>query len=345
MQESPLLETFRQAGAAIGSYRGAQTALRLPAQAAAFASAALCDWSWRGRIMVAGPEARKWLNGVITANVRDLRAGQAVASFFLNSKGHSLHVFDIAALAPDSFLLLCDQSAVAGLADQLRRYVFRAQATITDQSQEGISLALCGPRAEAILASSGVAPLPPKEGLTTEAQAGLPQPIRILRWAWGGMDTFELLVEPATAAAIWERLETQGAIPAGAEEQERQRILHGIPRPGQDIRETDLPHETGQLHAVGLNKGCYIGQEIVERIRSRGAVHRQFSAFIFNGEVGPGGKILAADREVGEITSATPLAGGRTAALGYIRREAAEADAPLASNGATGQVATPPLLE
>ncbi len=88
-----------------------------------------------------------------------------------------------------------------------------------------------------------------------------------------------------------------------------------------------MPQETGQEHALNFNKGCYIGQEIVERIRARGNVHRAFVGFEVTGDAPqPGTKVMAGDKEAGEITSAArvPFPGGeRTLALGYLRREAA----------------------
>ena len=124
-----------------------------------------------------------------------------------------------------------------------------------------------------------------------------------------------------------------GATPVGADALELRRISFGIPKFGVDIRERDLPQETGQTRALNFTKGCYLGQEIVERIRSRGAVHRQFSAFSVEGTLPePGAKILAGEKdekEVGEITSSAilPLPGGdRPVALGYLRREAVEKD-------------------
>jgi folate-binding protein YgfZ len=104
------------------------------------------------------------------------------------------------------------------------------------------------------------------------------------------------------------------------------RVVSGIPRYGVDVRERDLPQETEQARALNFNKGCYVGQEIVERIRSRGAVHRKFTGFLAEGtgQVGAGMKISAGDKEVGEITSATSVLLDGTAkavALGYIRRE------------------------
>jgi folate-binding protein YgfZ len=94
-----------------------------------------------------------------------------------------------------------------------------------------------------------------------------------------------------------------------------------------DIRERDLPQETEQARALNFNKGCYVGQEIVERIRSRGAVHRKFAGFVADGAVAvaPGNKIVSDEKEVGEITSAARVqfpVGDKIVALGYIRREA-----------------------
>jgi aminomethyltransferase len=112
----------------------------------------------------------------------------------------------------------------------------------------------------------------------------------------------------------------------GSEALEMQRIVAGIPLYGVDIRERDLPQETEQTRALNFNKGCYVGQEIVERIRSRGNVHRKFTGFVMEAAaafaVAP--KIVADEKEVVEITSAAVLrtpAGEQTVALGYIRRE------------------------
>jgi folate-binding protein YgfZ len=106
------------------------------------------------------------------------------------------------------------------------------------------------------------------------------------------------------------------------------RIARGVPRYGIDLRERDLAQETGQLHVLNFAKGCYVGQEIVERIRSRGNVHRVFVGLDVQGDAPAAGtKIIAGEKEVGEITSAARVpfpAGDRTLALGYIRREFAE---------------------
>ena len=111
----------------------------------------------------------------------------------------------------------------------------------------------------------------------------------------------------------------------GTEALELWRIAAGLPRYGQDIRERDLPQETEQHQALDFSKGCYVGQEIVERIRSRGQVHRKFTGFRLEGAAAPGTKLQAEGKDVGELTSVASLPqsnGSRqTIALGYVRRE------------------------
>jgi folate-binding protein YgfZ len=113
-----------------------------------------------------------------------------------------------------------------------------------------------------------------------------------------------------------------------------------------DVRERDLPQETGQDRALNFTKGCYLGQEIVERIRSRGAVHRLFTAFAADGALPEAGTpILADEKETGEVTSSAllPLAGGdRAVALGYLRREARGRD--LRAGTATLKVTQFPMV-
>ena len=158
-------------------------------------------------------------------------------------------------------------------------------------------------------------------------------------------ESYELWLAPKDVLKIWQALISAGATPVGSEALEMHRIAAGIPLYGVDIRERDLPQETEQTRALNFNKGCYVGQEIVERIRSRGNVHRKFAGFLAEGAapITAGEKVTAANsgqsqkddqkegqkearKEVGELTSVAVLpapSGERTIALGYIRREIA----------------------
>jgi aminomethyltransferase len=134
------------------------------------------------------------------------------------------------------------------------------------------------------------------------------------------------------------------------------RVLEGTPRYGADIRDTEKAHDLAQetasvgmeSRALHFSKGCYLGQEIVERIRSRGNVHRAFSGFELTGALPPPGVALQAEgKPVGELTSvaAIPLHGNTVQlALGYIRREALERKLPLEYPGGTAAPVALPYL-
>ncbi len=94
---------------------------------------------------------------------------------------------------------------------------------------------------------------------------------------------YELWFPPEHVLAVWETLQAAGANPCGWEAMEALRVLDGIPLYGVDLNDRDLPQETGQTRALNFSKGCYLGQEIVERIRSRGKVNRQFRQFALQG--------------------------------------------------------------
>jgi aminomethyltransferase len=137
--------------------------------------------------------------------------------------------------------------------------------------------------------------------------------------------TYELWMSPEVAPKLWDALVSAGAKPLGYEALEKFRVFAGVPKYGQDIREKDLPQETEQTHALHFAKGCYIGQEIVERIRSRGAVHRMFTGFRLTQDAAPGAEVLAEGKKIAELTSVArvPMNGHEELlALGYIRREA-----------------------
>jgi aminomethyltransferase len=138
-------------------------------------------------------------------------------------------------------------------------------------------------------------------------------------------------------------------VAVGTEALELYRIAQGIPRYGQDIRERDLPQETEQQRALNFNKGCYVGQEIVERIRSRGNVHRKFTGFTLSGPPSaPGTKIHLQEKEVGEITSSASIpAPGRDqiVALGYVRREFAIRGKEVVIGSSPGLVSDLPFAD
>ncbi|MCI0356360.1 MAG: folate-binding protein, partial [Acidobacteria bacterium] len=210
------------------------------------------------------------------------------------------------------------------------------------------AVGVAGPNAEEVLqsagfAAGGVASLEMRAASATALDAiliRLPYPVA----------AFEVLFPPSDATRVWDRFVAAGATPVGYEALELWRVSLGIPRYAQDIRQRDLPQETEQQHALHFAKGCYVGQEIVERIHSRGQVHRKLAGLVIEGPApSPGAKISADGKEVGEVTSVAslPLTNGkdRTVALGYIRREAGAEGATVHVGGAEATVTALPMPE
>ena len=292
----------------------------------------LYDLSWRAKIAVTGGDRVRWLNGMATNNVRDLAPGHGVYAFLLNAQGRiqaDLYVFQ----RGDSLLVDTERGQRDKVLQLFDHYIIADDVEIADISDKLTALGLTGPESRHVLECTGIA-VPDLAHLQFADVAWQQKTITLLRSGEEARESWQIWIAPEYAGELWSALLKAGARPIGTTALNLFRISRGIPQFGEDIRERDLPQETGQTRALNFTKGCYLGQEIVERIRSRGAVHRQFTAFVAEGTLPePGAKILAGEnteeKEVGEITSGAvlPLPGGdRTVALGYLRREAAGKD-------------------
>jgi aminomethyltransferase len=339
----------------------------LPAQLDALLHAAavapLPDTGW---LRVTGSDRVRWLNGMVTNSIQELALGHGCYNFVLNAQGRiqgDLTAF----LQPDSILL--ETTDAGKLATHLDHYIImddvelevlgNGRAEVEDSASRGypfleasivrIGLLVAGPQAESILKKLDL-PAAPHSPIHLESLLWHSAPIDLIHAHSPLVPRFELWSDPASIASLTEAITRLGATPASAEALEDLRILSGTPRYGSDIRDTekarDLPQETNQSHALHFTKGCYLGQEIVERIHSRGQVHRTFTGFLLTGALpAPGTALLAqsgpaADpKPVGELTSVAsiPLLNAPLIqlALGYIRREALEKNLILTYSGGT----------
>ncbi len=312
-----------------GQYAGASTPLDFGDVAAEFhaftSGCAIYDLNWRAKLALTGADRVRWLNGMVTNNVRDLLPGRGVYAFVLNPQGHILG--DIYAFHHgDTVLVDTDRIQLEKVVATFDHYIIMDDVEVRELDSGLTALGISGPGAAGVLTSAGIA---------------VPElaPLQRVDLQWNGIgltvlrademlpDSWQIWLTPGHKSEVWQALTNVGATPSGADAYELYRIARGIPRYGIDIRERDLPQETNQTRALNFTKGCYVGQEIVERIRSRGNVHRFFTGFRVEGpSPAPGTKIQADGKDVGEITSAAVLphaAGGQSVALGYIRREAA----------------------
>ncbi len=222
-----------------------------------------------------------------------------------------------------------DRSQVEKIIATFDHYIIMDDVEVADISDKQTTLGLAGPKSRAILNAAGieVPELQPLQMITPRCNCdcGCVE-CTVVRGEDAQRESYEIWLAPQDVYKTWQALLAAGATPVGSEALEMQRIACGVPLYGVDIRERDLPQETEQMRALNFNKGCYVGQEIVERIRSRGNVHRKFTGLLLEGAaaIAAGAKIISNEKEVGEVTSVANLptpSGERTVALGYIRRE------------------------
>jgi aminomethyltransferase len=348
MTTTALYQRLALTGARLGPYGGAETALSFTGAGSElrilYSGAGIFDLGWRGKIIATGQDRGRWLNGMLTNNVRDLPVNRGNYNFLLNSQGRILG--DMYVYNRGEYLLLdTDRSQMAAIMKTLDHFIIMDDVELSDASETLSSVGICGPNAASVLAAagldaSGLQPLEVRD--QTIGTVG----ITVARGPEEKPGWYEIWASNTNAEAIWELLTKAGGQPVGAEALELWRILHGIPRYGQDIRERDLPQETEQSQALNFTKGCYVGQEIVERIRSRGQVHRKFTGFEFeNGLPGPG-KIEDNGRVVAEITSVAQVpvdAAEKNIALGYVRRETGLPGSAIQLNGKSGRIASLPF--
>ena len=337
-------------GARLGQYNGVETTLNFGDLFREFTAlrthCGIFDLSWRSKITVAGKDRVRWLHNMVTNNVRDLALNRGNYNFVLNVQGRILgdmYIYN----RGESLLLDTDRPQVDALLAAMKRFIIMDKVEMTDSSDAFHAVGLCGPKTEEVLAAAGI----DVKGIDAQ---GL-QPLEVHEINVGSMIVrgpenkpgwYEVWAAGGAAQGIWDKLVHAGAQPVGTEALELWRVVHGIPHYGQDIRDRDLPQETEQMQALNFNKGCYIGQEIVERIRSRGQVHRKFTGFEFEDSLPALGKYESEGRALAEITSAVtvPSAGReKNIGLGYVRREAAAASPQLDLNGHKARIVDLPF--
>ncbi|HEY6939139.1 MAG TPA: glycine cleavage T C-terminal barrel domain-containing protein [Terriglobales bacterium] len=343
------ISTEKLAGARRGEYVGAETALVFSDTRTEFAAlrsgCGVYDLSWRRYFTVCGRDRVRWLNGMISNNVRDLQPGNGVYAFVLNPQGHilgDLYIYNHG----DDFVLETDAGQADKLYSHLKRFIIMDQVEFKP-AQDWAAMGLQGPKAGEILRAAGIEPPALEPMQLSDVKLGA-TPATLVRSDHPLSTNYEFWLTSDQAPAFWDVLVKAGATPTGAEAVELARIAAGIPRYGQDIRERDLPQETGQMRALSFTKGCYIGQEIVERIRARGSLHRGFAGFrMMEGPLpAPGSKVQAAGKDVGEITSAAMLPsqeGEIAVALGYVRKEAGAPGATVEIGTSKAQVGALPF--
>jgi aminomethyltransferase len=284
-------------------------ALNTPGYSALTTGAGLVDLSARGRIRVTGEDRARLLHAMCTNHVQQMKPGDGLYAFFLNAQGR-IQADAFILCFEDHFLLDTEPETRQPLFEHLDRFIIADDVTLEDISADTVCFSLEGPQAAEFVAAAAL-PAPnhrhshiDQAGVTSAAIHGI-----------------RLYAAAALRDSIVNALEAAGAVAASAEDAERARLKAFRPRYGVDITESTLPQETQQMHALHFQKGCYLGQEIVERIRSRGHVNKQLMGFRLEGHAVPaaGASLFGGGKEVGEVTSAAESPDGSVYGLAYVR--------------------------
>jgi len=277
--------------------------------------AAWLDLSACGRIVARGRDRARLLHAITSNEVKKMTPGTGCYAFLLNPQGRIQADLCLFCL-DDHFLIDTEPELREKVRLHIRRYIIADQVELDDVTAGTSAVGLEGPGAAGILAGLG-APLP--EAPYTHVAWGDATVAAVTATGQPGVRVF---CPAERAGAIVRQLETAGVVAASLEDARVVRIENGKPRYGEDIRETSLPQETQQMHAINFNKGCYLGQEIVERIRAQGRVNKKLMrAVLPGGEVPAPGTKTTVDGAEAEVTSAVVSPeSGEVVALAYVRQ-------------------------
>jgi len=361
--ETPLVAREAALGAEFGNWFGCTLPERFAPLASEYRfareSAALIDKNYRAFIYASGPDRLRYLNAVLTNDVRETASGSGVPSLLLNPQGHIIAEVEVYAVG-DRFLIVSYQMIRERLIEALDKYIIMDDVTLEDATQSLAVLGVEGPRSAEILRGVAGVELDSLAELgSVEARVAAPQrndlsgaiPVRVIRRS-PGAPGFEIFVARDRVGALWDLLldavRAVGGGPIGYAALSALRLEAGIPWFGYEFDESVIPHEAGLEHShINYSKGCYTGQEIVERVRSRGHVNRVRVGVEFSGDAPPERetKLSAGGKEVGFVTRAAfSPAVGHPVGMAYLRRDVSAPGASLEYSGGTARVIALPLV-
>ncbi len=295
--------------------------------AAARFAVGLIDLSHRGLLQFTGPDRLSFLQGMLSNDLRVLNPFDGQYATILTQQGKV--VADVRVLCSlNSFYLDFWENLKETIIEHLNRYLVADEVEMADRSKEYTLISLQGPNSEMLLrtlAANAELPAQSKQHVMIEVDGAAICVVREDRYRLPG---FDLIVPLTKISHIAEQLTATGkqnaAVWIGEQAQNILRIEAGIPRYGVDFNDDNLLLEVGIDDAVSFTKGCYLGQEVVERIRSRGHVNKKLCGVVLDGKspAAAGDLIQAGEKEVGKITSSVVSPSlGRPIALGYVMKE------------------------
>ena len=295
-------------------------------QAVREGGAGLIDLSaLRGRIRVTGSEATTFLNGLITNDIKNATENSWLPAVFPTVQGRVIGAVRIAR-EDSGFLIDTDAASHEAVLKTISRFTLAGDFHVLDVSSKIALLTVQGKRAGEVV--------------------GKNEKVTVIEATHTGEVGLDLLVNVNDVASVKEKLVAAGEQIVSPEVFEILRIEAGIPRHGQDMDESNVVLEANLDDAISYTKGCYLGQEIIIRIKHRGHVAKKLTGVKFDRPVESGTTITSEDgKEIGRVTSATyspklesPIA------LGYVRYEYLSPGTALKAGEVSGMVTDLPFV-
>jgi len=351
---TPLLALHRSRGATTGTWFGCALPDRfgswIEEYRAARETAALIDKNYRAYLRFTGPDRVRYLNAILTNNIKDLPVGNGVVSLMLTPQGRIQAEIETYAM-PESLFCLSFAMIRETLVPALDKYIIMDDVALLDDTENWGTLGLEGPLAAAITRKLTGVDLAGVEELSFR-QLELEGIFCVMgKRSPGGMAGAEFRAGRGDLEALWNILQravaASGGQAMGWQALSALRLEQGIPWFGYDFGEKQIPHEAGLEDShISFSKGCYTGQEIVERVRSRGQVNRVRVLLKMDGQEPPpsGAPLLADGHDSGYITrSAFSPALQSAIAMGYLRRENSAPASEVSCAAGKARVISPPI--
>ena len=310
---------------------------------------ALLDTNWHAVMTLSGRDRVRYLHAVTSNDIKSLGEDFGTKALLLNPQGHILAELEVYALE-EKLLVLAHASVRERTVATLKKYILGSQVQLEDITDQTASLAVEGPRAASVIAQATGLSL---DGFSELSLAEAPVdgvPCHLIRRSHFGGEGAELIAPREHIALLWKNLHASvhalGGKPVGMQTLNSLRLEAGIPWFPADFNDAMIPHEAGvEISHISYSKGCYTGQEIVERVRSRGhvnnrRVHLKFST----SNPPPSGTKLRATGEGGAEVVLCHKRGiflpavGTAIGMGYLRREHNSPGSVVEFEGGTAEV-------
>jgi folate-binding protein YgfZ len=311
-------------------------------------TAAVLDLSFRSRLCVVGKDRVRFLHGQVTNDINSLRPGSGCYAALVTAKGRlqsDLNIYNLG----EEVLLDFEPGLSMSVFQRLEKYIVADDVQVVGVEPLYGLLSLQGPLAEKVIGASSLFPdVPVNPFSVTELKDDRLGQVYLMNQPRLRTKGFDLFVPNHSLRAFADRLiaaaRSFGGGVSGWQALEVARIEAGVPRFGIDMDETNFPQESGiEADAVSYSKGCYIGQEILNRLHTMGHVNRELRGLRLDGQTQnlpvKGDKLFFRDQEVGYITSAaaSPVLKANVA-LAYVRRDLKEPGTVLLARTKAGEV-------